>query len=82
MSDFDTRRLESSQHYQDGGKYTNPSDHPAERTPVEEGEMRGGCVWFVEGWCTHPVEFDEAMKVDGEYCSLCENYEGEGSDAL
>jgi len=24
-------RLESIQHYDDGGRYTNPPDHPAER---------------------------------------------------
>ena len=53
--------LESSQHHHDGGRYTNPSDHPAERRDEE----------FVCFYCNKIVH-DE-----GDVCAECQMAEAE-----
>jgi hypothetical protein len=74
-------QLESSQHYNDGGPFLNPVDHPAERTPSEEeveGEVenvRGECIWMFGEECVNPIVFEHHTRVNGGYCTSCEEWD-------
>ena len=72
------KELESNQHYGEESPYLNPPDHPFESQGEESRveESRGECKWLEDGMCTNEKEFFRLTKVNGGYCSVCEEYTG------
>jgi len=71
--------LESNQHYGEESPYLNPPDHPPEQSSSEsrgeeEERERGECKWLMDEMCTNEKEFFGLTKVNGGYCSVCEEY--------
>ena len=63
MKTISPNALESLQRYSDGGRYTNPKDHPAERQQDDE---------FVCRYCLKTIVDD-----DCEMCDECRMAEAE-----